>query len=238
MWIGTYMCKQLSVNISLFGVCNVCVPFVSWWVDRDLEQPAQMGNSQSSLYASDLLPWGYQTVMVAWVVCSLFGKLQKLLNERGADLPLYRTRLWLHTCCRYSNNREKGNCTDMHACPRGVRTHGTKYFRAPVQSCVYEEVYIPLKRTRSTSKTHLNGMTGYWARHLQQVLSAGNSMLWIMFTTSQCEGPPYLHCWAESLRSGIVLWLFGIYLVIRPLKSSGRMKASALLNLLLLAYFV
>lgn len=49
--------------------------------------------------------------MVLWVVCSLFGKLQKLLNERGTDLPLYRTRLWLHTCCRYSNNWEKGNCT-------------------------------------------------------------------------------------------------------------------------------
>lgn len=125
-----------------------------------------------------------------------------------------------------------------HACPQGVWTHGTQYFRAPVQSCVCEEVYILLKCTRSTSKTHLNGMTGCWARHLQQVLSAGNSMLWIMFITIQREGPPYLHCWAESLRSGIVLWLFGIYLVISPLKSNGGIKALALLNLLLLAYFV
>lgn len=127
--------------------------------------------------------------------------------------------------------------TDMHACPQGVWTCEMQYFRAPVQSCVREEVYFPLKRTRSISKTHLNGMTGCWAGHLQQVLSAGNSMLWIMFT-KQCEGPPYLHCWAESLRSGMVLWLFGIYLVIRPLKSNGGMKALALLNLLLLAYFV
>ncbi len=105
-------------------------------------------------------------------------------------------------------------------------------------SCSAWTVYIPLKCTRSTSKTLLNGMTGPWARHLQQVLSAGNSRLWVMFTKSQCEGPPYLRCWDESQRSGIVLWLFGIYLVIRPLKSNGGMKALALLNLLLLAYFV
>lgn len=111
MWIGTCTCKQLSVNNSLFGVCSVCVPFVSCRVDRDPAQTAQMGNTQSSLYASDLLPWGHQAVMVLWVVCSLFGKLQKLLNERGADLPLYRTRLRLHNCFRHSNNTEKGNCT-------------------------------------------------------------------------------------------------------------------------------
>lgn len=54
---------------------------------------------------------------------------------------------------------------------------------------------------------------------------------------SQSEGPPYLRCWAESLCSGLVLWLFGIYLVIRPLKSNEGMKALALLNLLLLALF-
>lgn len=59
-----------------------------------------------------------------------------------------------------------------------------------------------------------------------------------MFTKSQCEGPPYLRCGGESQRSAIVLWLFGIYLVIRPLKTTGGMKALALLNLLLLAYFV
>lgn len=54
------MCKHLSVNISLVGVCNVCVLLVStgWLsgVDRDPEQPAQMGNTQCSVYASDLLP--------------------------------------------------------------------------------------------------------------------------------------------------------------------------------------
>lgn len=113
-----------------------------------------------------------------------------------------------------------------------------QYFTAPVQSCVCEKVDIPQKRTRSTSKTHLNGMTECWGRHLQRVLSAGNSGLWIVFTTSQCEGPPYLRCWAESVRSAIVLWLFGIYLVIRPFKSNGGMKALALLNLPLLVYFV
>lgn len=105
-------------------------------------------------------------------------------------------------------------------------------------SCSTLTVYIPLKITRSTSKTCLNGMTGPWARHLQRVLSAGNSRLWVMFTKSQCEGPSYLRCWSESLSSGLVLWLFGIYLVIRALKGNGGMKALALLNLLLLAYFV
>lgn len=96
-------------------MCNVCVPFVSsgWLsgVDRDPEQPAQLGNTQCSLYAGDLLRWGYKAVMVPWVVCGLFGKLQKFLNERGADLPFYRTRLWLHSCRRYSSIREKGDWT-------------------------------------------------------------------------------------------------------------------------------
>lgn len=69
-------------------------------------------------------------------------------------------------------------------------------------------------------------------------LNAGKPGLWLMFTESRRGGPPYLRCCAESRRSDIVLWLFGIYLVIRPLKSIGGMKASALLNLLLLAYFV
>lgn len=278
MWKGTYMCKHLSVNISLVGVCNVCVLFVStgWLsgVDRDPQQPAQMGNTQCSLYASDLLPWGYRAVMVLRVVCGLFGKLQKLLNERGGDLPFYRTRLWLHSCCWYSSNRDKGSWTHrkiatkkLHSfkksellsslmellvvrCWAREPTHQSRltcthvledwgrYFRAPVQSSVCDRVDIPQKRTRSTSKTHLNGMTECWGRHLQRVLSAGNSGLWIVFTTSQCEGPPYLRCWAESERSAIVLWLFGIYLVIRPFKSNGGMKALALLNLLLLAYFV
>lgn len=45
MPIGTCMCKQLSVHITLVGVCNVCVLFVStgWLsgVDRDREQLAR-----------------------------------------------------------------------------------------------------------------------------------------------------------------------------------------------------
>lgn len=140
-------------------------------------------------------------------------------------------------------------CFDTCACPQGVQSCVKQSLTASVQSsvCDYDiacscgswRACIPLKkRTRSTSKTHLNGMTGPWARHLQQVLSAGNSRPWVMCTKRQCEGPRYLRWWAESQRSGIVLWLFGIYLVIRPLKRNGGMKALALLNLLLLAYSV
>lgn len=227
------------------------------------------------------------------VLCELFAasfvKLQKPLNEGGgAALLFYRTGLRLHSCCRYSNNREEGNWAHQKiatqapqlksehlTCLLQLRSLGAVrcWAREPVHqsalthvhvlkecravwsnssqlqfravcvimtlcvAVVLEESTYHYKRTRSTSKTHLNGMTGPWARHLQQVLSAGNSRLWVMFTKSQCEGPPYLR-WAESQRSGIVLWLFGIYLVIRPLKSNGGMKALALLNLLLLAYFV
>lgn len=80
-------------------------------------------------------------------------------------------------------------------------------------------------------------MTGPFARHLQQVLSAGNSSLWLMFTKSQCEGPPYLCCRAESLCSGLVLWLFGIYLVIRPLKSGWRDESISSVKLALTGLF-
>lgn len=58
-----------------------------------------------------------------------------------------------------------------------------------------------------------------------RALSAGKPGLWLMFTESRRRGPPYLRCFAESQSSGIVLWLFGFYLVIRPLKSIGGMKA-------------
>lgn len=151
---------------------------------------------------------------------------------------------WPWCCQVFSEGTNPSICFDTLACLQrvgsSVKQQPTEYVRDydTLCSCSGWTVYIPLKRTRSTSKTHLNGMTGPWARHLQQVLSAGNSRLWVMFTKSQCEGPPYLRCWAESQGSGIVLWLFGIYLVIRPLKSNGGMKALALLNLLLLAYFV
>lgn len=157
--------------------------------------------------------------------------------------------LWAWYCQRVGGGTNTSVCFDWHQglmerrvklCEAAAHSTSWAYVRDYdiLCSCSTLTAYIPLKHTRSTSKTHLNGMTGPWARHLQQVLSAGNSRLWVMFTKSQCEGPSYLRCWAESLGSGLVLWLFGIYLVIRPLKGNGGMKALALLNLLLLAYFV
>lgn len=166
MWKGTYMCKHLSVNISLVGVCNVCVLFVStgWLsgVDRDPEQPAQMGNTQCSLYASDLLPWGYRAVMVLRVVCGLFGKLQKLLNERGGDLLFYRTRLWLHSCCRYSSNRDKGSWTHQKIATK--KLHSLKkvnFYRVSWSSSLSgvgpESQHINLHwRARTSSRTEDN----------------------------------------------------------------------------------
>lgn len=60
---ATYMCKQLSVDVFPRWVCNVCVcvcavgeRWVAVRVDRDPEQPAQMGSSTCSLYVKDLLP--------------------------------------------------------------------------------------------------------------------------------------------------------------------------------------